>query len=193
MKYLNIFLAALLSLGLFAILPGCDGDLDDDSADDDTGDDDTWPEYTGTIDLDTAILTGGCTVEVASVSDGQDPPPEGYFQFDIEMDGWADICWIEMWDDTSPYCEGYDTETGDPCEYGGQVRPGWDMNQGTFGYDGVHWDSWYLDLDYLMVWPPEPDASLFICENAGNNFGTYFCCCDLYDTSECYCAEFVSW
>ena len=37
------------------------------------------------------VLVAGasCTVEVASVSLDQDPPPEGYFQFDMEFDGWA--------------------------------------------------------------------------------------------------------
>jgi len=34
--------------------------------------------------------------------------------------------------------------------------------------------------------------SIFICENAGNNFETYFCGCD-FATENCYCTELPMW
>lgn len=193
MKNLHLLLAFVLGLGLVGI--GCETELDDD---DSAGDD--WPDYTGDIDLDSSYITNGCTVEVASVSVDQDPAPSGYFEFDIELTGWAMECWIEMWDDTSAYCEGWD-ELGDPCAPDGAgTRPGWDMAQGDYGYDAAtgHWDSWYLTLDYEMVWPPHANESLFICENAGDpevgtgNFWTYMGCCD-YATDYCELVQLASW
>jgi hypothetical protein len=195
MKNTNLFLVLMMGLGL--ILWGCPTvEDDDDSAGDDddmTGDDDDddTPEYTGTIDLPNALLETGCTVDVPSSSEDEDP--SGMFDFYIEMDGWAEDCWVEMWDLTEDpgYCEGFDPDTGEPCNYGGVERPGWFMGQDVdgFGWDEMNgfWDSWWLDLDYTMTWPPMDDESLFVCENMGHNFEIWYCCCDFYDGDFCDC------
>ncbi len=196
MKKLHLLFAFVLGLGLIGI--GCDPVTDDDdSADDDI------PEYEGGMSLDASEFTYGCTVEVASVSEDQDPPPAGYFNFDVVLSGWAEDCWIEMFDDVPEgedgYCEGWDID-GNPCDFGGETRPGWWMGQGDYGYDAAtgHWDSWYLDLDYEMVWPPLTNESLFICENAGDpefgtgNFWTYLGCCDAV-TGDCEIVQLASW
>ena len=204
MKNLLYVLVVLMSLGLIGFIGGCPQNLDDDSADDDDDsaaddddDDDDTPDYEGTIDMDNAYLEASCTVTDESTPES--PEGEGYFDFFIDVPGWADTeagCWIEMWDLTSDYCEGYDPETGDPCDLGG-TRPGWDMDAVAFGWDPTDgfWDQWELTLDYHgggSVWPPDDDATLFICENAGNNFETYFCCCDLV-VDTCDCTEFTAW
>ncbi len=172
----------------------------DDDVDDDGDDDAGWPYYEGDIQLDVSSLSYGCTVEVAYVSEDQDPPPSGTFDFDVELVGWASDCWIEMWDDTSVYCEGWDVD-GEPCDPpGAGTRPGWYMLQDDYGYDTAagHWDSWYLALDYEMVWPPLATASLFICENAGDpesgtgTFWSYMGCCDAV-TDHCEIVQLGSW
>jgi len=172
------------------------GDDDDSAADDD--DDDTYPAYTGGMSIDS--VTGSCTVTVAETNPNQYPPPSGWFDFYTEIDGWADWCWIELWDDLSAYCEGYDVY-GNPCNNANIQRPGWEMNLTGHNWDPVdgYLDTWELQLDYEMVWPPDPNKSLFICENAGDpsigagTFWTYVCCCDLYDPSACNCQEFSAW
>jgi hypothetical protein len=190
MKNTNLFLVLMLGLGL--IMWGCPTvEDDDDSAgdDDDTTDDDR-PDYTGTIDMGNAYLETGCTVDVPSSSD--EPPPSGTFDFFVEMDGWAEDCWVEMWDLTEDpgYCEGFDV-AGDPCNYGGIERPGWEMvtDEYSFGWDDLNgfWDSWWLDLDYTMTWPPLDDESLFVCENLGHNFEVWYCCTDFYDGNFAEC------
>ena len=191
MKNLTYILALMLSLGL--VLFGCPTSPDDDSADDDTADDDddSTPTYTGTIDMDNAALYASCAATVGSVEGG--PPGEGYFDFEIDVEGYAEIMWIEMWDKVSSYCEGWDPDTGDVCETAGYERPGWDMSNVNYGWnetDGF-WDIWDLHLEYyqeLAVAHPA-GKSIFICENAGNNFRVYFCGCD-YATEECLCTEF---
>ena len=197
MKNANLFLTLLLGLGL--VLFGCPVDDDDDSAgddddmtaDDDDDDDDSTPEYTGLIDMPNALLDTTCVVDVPSSSD--DPPPSGDFQFYVEMDGWSEDCWVEMWDLTEEdgYCEGFNPDTGDPCNYGGIDRGGWFMEQDLdgFGWDDINgfWDSWWLDLAYTMTWPPLDDESLFVCENLGHNFEVWYCCCDFYDGEFCDC------
>ncbi len=192
MKNLSYILALMLSLGL--VLFGCPTSPDDDSADDDTADDDdATPDYTGTIDMANAALSASCVATVESVPNG--PTPEGYFDFSIDLEGWASDMWVEMWDlaPGSDYCEGYDPETGDPCVTGNYERPGWDMTNADFGWDSTlgFWDYWELHLEYIMDLAAADAAgkSIFICENAGNNFQTWFCGCDMH-TAECFCTEF---
>ncbi len=199
MKFYTMLLALLLSLGLVSI--GCDGVIDDDdSADDDTadddtsGDDDVTPEYTGEIDMANALLYGECTATVESDPANPDQIPEGWFEFEIEMEGWAFECWIEFWDLVSSYCEGYDPNTGDPCEPYGYSRPGWEMSNVDYGWDATDgfWDYYDAYIEYIMDLAQADAAgkSIFICENAGNNFETWFCCTDDY-TELAYCTEFI--
>jgi hypothetical protein len=172
---------------------GSGSPADDDHEGDDTfeDDDDGTPEYTGEIEMDQAILTASCVATVQAVPDG--PTPEGYFEFSINMEGWADFVWVELWDLTSDYCEGYDPDTGDPCETSGYVRPGWEMLNADFGWNPASgfWDYWVLYLEYIMDLAAADDAgkSIFICENAGVNIETWFCACDIA-TDSCFCTVF---
>ena len=171
---------------------GDDDAGDDDGGDDDGGDDDdSTPTYTGEIDMNGASLDASCTVTVPASDPGGG---EGYFDHFIDMSGWAGACWTEMWDHLSPYCEGWNPYTGEVCETKGYDRPGWDMNNADFGWNSANgfWDQWDQHLLYHVTWPPASNKSIFICENAGSGFDTYFCCCD-YATNNCYCTEFNSW
>ena len=195
MKYTYTLLALLLGFGLIAF--GCDTVADDDSSepdDDDFGDDDdtVQPAYEGEIDMNMALLYGECTPTVESVKGGD--TPEGWFEFEIELEGWAMDCYINFWDDVSDYCEAYDPITGDPCEPYGYTRGGWQMTNDSYGYDPGYgfWDYWVATIDYIMDLG-QADAtgeSIFICENAGNNFTTEFCCQDDY-TEAVYCTEYL--
>ena len=75
-----------------------DSTSDDDSAGDDDSssgdDDDSTPDYSGEIDihhLDT-ILHGHCAATVESDPDHPENTPEGWFEFEIELVGWARDC-----------------------------------------------------------------------------------------------------
>ena len=166
---------------------------DDDDATPPDDDDDGTPQYTGEIDMANALMYGECTATVPE--DPTDPSvvAEGWYEFDIGVGGWAWTCWIELWDLTSPYCEGYDPATGDPCETGSYVRPGWEMDNDSYGWNpaGGFWDRWDLHLEYIadLQQADAQGSSIFICEDAGNSFETWFCCCDDY-TELCYCTEF---
>ena len=106
--------------------------------------------------------------------------------------------WIEFWDLTSKYCEGYDPKTGDPCMSGGYERGGWDMTNADFGWNSTDgfWDYWETRIYYILdLAQADADGkSIFICENAGLNFETWFCGCDAA-TEMCYCTMFpqASW
>ncbi len=169
---------------------------DDDSADDDTGDDDTGddddddstPNYTGDIDMDNAYLESACW---ATVPQGDPAGGQGTFAFHVEMPGWADSAWVELWSISTSYCEGYDPVSGNPCDNNGIVRPGWDLDNIDYGWDpGVgFWDVWELDLDYHEIWPPANDASMFACEDAGSGFELWYCAVDYY-TYDAFCVEY---
>ncbi len=171
-RALWIPIAASMVVAL-AAMPACDLTLDDD-----TSDDDTWPDYEGTIDMNTVD---------ADITCAEDPDDYVFGDWDIIVffDGWAAEAWVEMWSEN--YCEGYDSETGDPCEYEGTERPGWDMNNYDYGWDGTSgfWDSWDLLLPFDgESWPPSADTSYFTCDDA---FEFYFCACD-DATDECFCS-----
>ena len=203
MDPLRVMLSFLL--GFPVIAPdGCDTVVREPEEmpdrDDDDWDDDSWPDYEGEIDMGNASVGASCAVEVPQNEEDPEDPAAGYYQFEITVDGWAGDCWIEMWDYSSPYCEGFD-ENGDPCEHEGVARPGWWLNQGDYGYDAStgFWDSWWLDLDYEQSWPPDADKSYFTCEQAGNDpqdgdgeFITYFCCYDMV-TDFGACVEYMGW
>ena len=170
---------------------------DDDAtaADDDEGDDDdSTPDYSGEIDIhhpDT-ILHSHCAATVESVPDG--PTPEGWFEFEIELVGWARDCYVNLRDGTSDYCEAYDPVSGFPCEPYGYTRPGWDMANGSREWSeeaGFH-DRWGVHIEYIMdLGQADTDGkSIFTCENAGSNFSTEFCCSDMI-SGGLQCAEFV--
>jgi hypothetical protein len=161
-----------------------------------TGDDDDTvapPPYAGEIDLDLATLHGSCTVEVEVDYSAPHATPEGYFEFEIEMEGWASECWINFWDEASDYCEAYDPDTGAPCQPYGYVRGGFEMLNDWRGWLPEHGflDYWVVEFDYIMDLglAEATDASIFICENAGNNFTTEFCCLDLA-TGQPSCVEY---
>jgi hypothetical protein len=168
-------------------------DDDDTTPADDDDDDDGTPEYVGEIDMANAMMNGQCTATVAH--DPADPSVigEGWFEFVLQIDGWARDCWIEFWDLTSNYCEGYDPATGDPCETGSYTRPGWDMDNALYGWDPVDgfWDRWDANIEYIddLAQADAQGQSTFICEDAGSDFETWFCCCDDY-TELCFCTEF---
>ncbi len=196
MKYTYMLLAALLGFGLIAF--GCPGVDDDDSTGDDDSsigdDDDATPAYEGEIDMGLALLYGECTPTVESDPAQPDQIPEGWFEFEIELTGWAMDCYINFWDDVSDYCEAWDPITGDPCEPYGYTRGGWQMDNDSYGWDPGYgfWDYWTAYIEYIMDLG-QADASgesIFICENAGNNFTTEFCCQDDY-TEAVYCAEYL--
>ncbi len=202
MDPLRVMLSFLLGFPLIA--PDSCGPVaeteDVEDWDDDDWDDDDTPDYAGEIDMGQAIMEASCTVDVPLEEEDDGYPAAGTFQFDLAMDGWASECWIEMWDDASEYCEGFD-EYGDPCDDEELERPGWWFLQGDYGYDANigFWDSWYLDLDYEHSWPPAPHMSYFTCEGAGNDpeegdgeFITYFCCTDMA-TDYLACALFRDW
>jgi len=210
MSRASIWIAAVLSLGWFGVacqkecpegflldnngncieVPSWDDDdaADDDAADDD--DDDATPEYTGEIDMSGAQLSGECDIDVPS-----EPGTlgEGTYHFDIELSGWALDCYINFRDHVSDYCEAYDSVAGDPCDSFGFVRGGWDMVNDDHGWDAVDgfWDSWVVEVDYLMdlMAAEAQGLSIFVCENAGLNFDTEFCCRDLY-TESVFCEEY---
>jgi hypothetical protein len=171
------------------------GDDDDATADDDdaTGDDDdTTPPYVGPMDIGNAALYGECAITVPA---NQGPPGEGWFAFSMDLEGWAASCWINFWDDMGDYCEAYDPGTGDPCEFQGYTRPGWDMDNDGFGWDPVYgfWESWSVAFNYIMdlALADANGASLFICENAGNNFTIEFCCTDSAQSDVTACTEYI--
>lgn len=204
MDPLRIMLSFLVGFPLIAP-DSCDTvvrepEVVEDWEDDEWDDDDSWPEYEGEIDMGDAFLSASCTVEVPLEEEDDGYPASGYFQYELQMDGWAGDCWLEMWSNDSPYCEGYD-ENGEPCDDEEVQRPGWWFNQGDYGWDAQYgfWDSWWMDLDYEHSWPPDPGKSYFTCEGAGNHpedgygdFWTYYCCYDMV-TDYHACVQFSSW
>jgi len=205
MKNWTILWAVLLALGL--ILMGCPGIDDDDSAGDDDsaiGDDDTEePDYVGPIDMGSqyTVMYAECTVDVywdfgpdGVPGGGDDTYGEGSFYFEIDVDGVADYCWIELMDEW--WYEGYygpDLWAG----AGDYYADGWDMDWDDFGWDSTlpdghqHWSLHSRELAYYNDFSGHAaDESVFICENMGNNVYTFFCCCDSVDTEFCECTEF---
>ena len=179
-----------LSLAGLVLILGCPGNGgtipqdDDDASDDDAGDDDSWdpcPWY-----------YAECSVTVPH--DPQGPPGEGSFDMTARLDFQAELMWVEMWDKVSGYCEGWDPYTGDVCETAGYGRPGWDLQlvatEGTPG-EPDFCAEWSLHLEYIVDLDQAHAAgkSVFVCENAGNNFQLYFCGCN-YATDECFCTAY---
>jgi len=172
-----------------------DGDDDDTIGDDDIGgdDDDATPAYMGDIDMDASLMYGECTIGVPNNPNRPWKTARGWYDFEIELVGWALDCWINLRDTESDYCEAYDPVTGDPCESEGHTRGGWSMTNASYGWDPVYgfWDYWTAYVEYIM----DLDAavadysSTFICEDAGTGFSTEFCCQD-YHTEVLYCAEY---
>ena len=109
--------------------------------------------------------------------------PEGRYDFYLLLVGWANTCWVEFWDLSSDYCEGYDSH-GEPCESSGYSRPGWRMTNEEYGWDPVNgfWDYWILDLEYVMdLEQAHADGeSIFPCEWFAWLFQTYWCCEEAY-------------
>lgn len=167
-------------------------DDDDATADDDDDDDDTTPTYEGAIAWEADDLFGECAITVPA---NQGPPGEGWFAFSMDLEGWAEACWINAWDGPGDYCEAYDSLTGDPCLYQGYSRPGWDMDNDGFGWDPVDgfWDSWSVAFNYIhdLALADAYGASLFICENAGYNFTIEFCCRDAAQSHITACTEYI--
>jgi len=171
----------------------CPSPCDDD--DDIVGphdDDDTFPPYTGGMDMESSPFEGWCNIDVPLKHMYPEQIPEGYYQFDLILWGWANFCWVEFWEIGSDYCEGFDSH-GDPCESYGYVRPGWHMTNETYGWDPVygHWDYWYLDLDYVMDLEQADieGASIVPCEWWGYMFQTFWCCEEVY-TGDTTCMEY---
>ncbi len=189
--------ACELALDAFEAAGGCDQfDLPGDDDDDDIGDDDDVPPaYQGDIQMADALVYGECTATVEVDPAHPENVPEGWFEFEIELAGWAMDCWINFWDHLSDYCEAYDPDTGDPCESDGYTRPGWDMTNDAYGWDPVYgfWDYWTAYIEYFqdLATASAQGESVFVCENAGVDFTTEFCCQDDY-TEVLYCREY-SW
>jgi len=137
-------LAALLVLSPVVALLGCPGQCGShfcgDLSDPDEFADDDFVEPCN-------FYSAACTVEVTD-----DPPEtagEGAFEVLIRFDQPMDSVWVELWDLTSPYCEGFDPKTGDPCGEGDMLRPGWSLTPtSTLDPDQV-------DAEYCEVWTAE--------------------------------------
>lgn len=173
-------------------------DDDDTSVDDDTGDDDGGPPpYTGEIDLESAAVYASCTVTEPDLPEVLEDGA-GWFEFSIDLSGWAETVWIELRDQQSDYCEGFDPATGDPCTWAGFTRPGWDMDNIDFGWNTElgFWDYWELTLPYDgdLAHADADGASWFLCEEAGISFDTWFCATDLYsDLTYCTLFPLEAW
>jgi MYXO-CTERM domain-containing protein len=192
---MQAFRSVPLLVASFLLIAGiCGCELDDELlashglaawADENMADDDT-PSYPGEIDLAYADIQIDCYVDVLE----GDPEGEGTWEFTIFFEGWATDMWIEMTDLGADYCEGWDDNTGDPCDTDGEERPGWYMVPDDFGWDAGSgfWDQWLLDLPYHTdVWPPEADASWIPCE-VDADLLVNFCGCD-EATENCFCTQ----
>ncbi len=166
-------------------------DDDDDDSSSPGDDDDTAPPYTGEIQLGQPALWGTCTATVEVEHGGE--TPEGWFELIASFDGWASVCYVNFWDNVSDYCEAWDS-FGNPCEMYGFERGGWAMTNALRGWDKHrgHWDEWSVHIEYIMdlYQADVSDRSIFICENAGENFTTEFCCRDEY-TDNLHCVEYL--
>ena len=145
------------------------------------------PDYEGLIDLSGADILVDCTVDVPRCS----PEGEGTWTIDIGFSGWAMDVWLQFRSEYDDYCEGFDPHTGDPCEQDWVYRPGWELDNGSYGYDEQtgFWDRWDLELPYHAdIWPPDQAASLVPCE-AADFFVIEICGQDDYEETYVECIE----
>jgi len=169
-------LAALLVLSPVVALLGCPGQCGShfcgDLSDPDEFADDDFVEPCN-------FYSAACTVEVTD-----DPPEtagEGAFEVLIRFDQPMDSVWVELWDLTSPYCEGFDPKTGDPCGEGDMLRPGWSLTPtSTLDPDQVdaeYCEVWTAEIPYVgdAVEAWEQERSAFVCEEAGMTYELWFC------------------
>lgn len=161
----------------------CPSPCDDDDVLGPHDDDDTWPTYDESMDTEQSSFDGYCTIDVPLHHEYPSAIPEGRYDFYLLLVGWANTCWVEFWDLSSDYCEGYDSH-GEPCESSGYSRPGWRMTNEEYGWDPVNgfWDYWILDLEYVMdLEQAHADGeSIFPCEWFAWLFQTYWCCEEAY-------------